>query len=254
MGLADFLFKNEAQKKLAFLIWGQGLEASVREFSLMSGLGYATAYEELHHMEQLGLVKKAHQGRSTLYSSTLSKEEQSVFKKLLPTAPEMSRKNKGFASMLLELGLPYVGNADELGQEPVADLEELVVRAVKKTKRSSALARALPVLLAKLLSSQDKHRLLYWAKKYGVKKELGFFVELTSCLSKDKQFKKLAHYFYDNRWAKDEFLFESEKNQKGFQAQLVTENTPELAKRWHLKMNMGLDSFESLFVKFKTRK
>jgi DNA-binding transcriptional ArsR family regulator len=250
MRLADFLFKNEAQKKLAHLIWGDELEASVREFSLMSGLGYATAYEELHHMEKLGLVKKSPQGRSTLYRSSLAKEDQSIFKKLITAKSETSEKKLSFGTGLLELGLPYTGSSDSLGRETVADLEELVVRAVEKTKKSAALARALPVLLAKLLPTQDKHRLLYWAKKYKVKKELGFFVDLTGLLTEDQQLKKLARFFYDNRWAKDDFLFENEKAAKGYRARLVTENTPKLAKRWFLKMNMGLDSFASNFMKF----
>lgn len=253
MALVDFLFKNEAQKKLASLVWGQQLKASVREFSLMSGLSYATTYEELHCMEELGLVKKELHGRSTLYSSSLSKEDKSLLKKLFPDELEASQNKSNFGSTLMELGLPYVGNVDDLGQEPFADLEELAVRAVEKAKSSATLARALPVVLAKLLLGLDKHRLLYWAKKYEVKKELGFFVELTGALSKDKRLKKLAQYFYDNRWSKDDFLFEDEKNSKGYQARLVAENTPQLAKHWHLKMNMGLDSFETLFEKFGLR-
>lgn len=250
MSLADFLFKTESQKKLAQLVWAEKLEASVREFSLMSGLSYATAYEELHQMEKLGLVKKVFKGRSTMYSSFLSKEEQSVFKKLLPSESEMWQKSSGFGAKLLELGLPYSGNVQLLGRESVADLEELVVRAVWKAKKNATLARALPVLLVKVLSGLNKHSLLYWAKKYNVKKELGFFVELTGVLSQDKLLKKLSHYFRDKRWSQDDFLFVKEKTMTGYQAQLVDENTPDLGKRWHLKMNMGMDSFSSLYLKF----
>lgn len=250
MGLAQFLFKTEEQRRLAALVWDEGLEASVREFSLMSGLSYATAYEELHTMEDLGLVKKVTQGRSTLYSSALSKEEKSLFKKLLSSEDQTTSQKLKFAEALFELGLPYAGSTKELGNEPVADKEELVVRATFRAKENATLARALPVLLAKLLPQLNEHRLMYWAKKYEVKKEFGFFVDLTGFLSEKKTYRKMAKAFFDQRWSQNDFLFSPDNNAKGFQAELVEMNTPQLAKHWHLKMNMGLDSFESLFKKF----
>ncbi|HWU44609.1 MAG TPA: hypothetical protein VN132_14255 [Bdellovibrio sp.] len=250
MSLADFFFKNDEQKKLAQLVWAESLEASVREFSLMSGLNYATTYELLHRMEELGLVKRTVKGRSTLYSSTLSKDEKALFMKLAPTVSSQQQKKIKFGDTLLKLGLPYRGKSEDLGSEYVADNEELVVHAVWRAKKNSTLARALPVMLAQQLTTLNPHRLMYWAKQYKVKREFGFFIDLTGLLSGNRNLRKLARDFHDQRWSQDEFLFSNEENLTGFQSQLVEQNTPDLARWWHLKMNMGMDSFESLFQKF----
>lgn len=249
MRLTAFLFRNKSQQELARLLWCQGLSASVREFSLMSGLSYATTHEELHQMEKSGLVKKIVQGRSTIFSTSLSKTEQNVVNALFSESV-FFQKNSTFQSQLLEFGLPYSGNSQDLGDDPVADLEELVARASWKSKRNPTLARALPVMLYKVCPRLHQHRLMFWAHKYDVKKEVGFFIELTGVLSKNSKIKKMSRGFYDQRWSQADFLFEAEKDLQGFQAKLIEVNTPELAKRWFLKMNLGIDSFASLFAKF----
>lgn len=248
MRLPDFFFKSNEHRKLAELLWTEGDEASVRELSLMAGLSYATAYEELQRMEKMGLVKGQAVGKATLFSSNLSEAEKKVFAALV--GGQSVKAGKKLSARLQELGLPMVGDLSSLGDEVVADDEELVVKAVSLAKQNPTLARSLPVVLVTVLPNVNPHRLLYWAKRYKVKRELGFFVALTAHLSKEPALKKLAKLFFDKRWSKPQYFLTAEENAKGFQAKLVEQNTPSLAKTWKLKMNLGLDSFESLFNKF----
>jgi DNA-binding transcriptional ArsR family regulator len=249
MKLLDFFFKTDGHKKLAELLWLDGTEASVRELSLMAGLSYATAYEELHRMEEMGLVKRRVEGKATLFSSTLSEVEQKAFVTLFEGS-RAHKSTKNVSDRLQEFGLPIVGDLSSLSNETVNDDEELVVKAVCKAKENPTLARSLPVVLVNLLPNVNPHRLHYWAKRNKVKRELGFFVALTAQLSKEPSLKRLSKLFYDKRWSKPEYFLAAEKDVRGFQAKLVENNTPSLAKAWKLRMNLGLDSFESLFNKF----
>jgi DNA-binding transcriptional ArsR family regulator len=251
MKLLDFLFKTEEHKKLAQLVWVEGIEASVRRLSLMSGLSYATAYEELHRMEETGLVKQRVDGKATLFSSNLSDGERAAFASLFNYTFKQ-KTSKPLSDRLQELGLPMVGDLSALRNETVQDDEELVVKAVCKAKGNPTLARSLPVVLVNVLPNVNPHRLHFWANKNKVKKELGFFIALTAHLSNEPALKKMAKLFFDKRWSKPEYFLETEKGARGFQARLVESNTPSLAKTWKLKMNLGLDSFESLFNKFVT--
>lgn len=249
MGLLDFFLKTEEHKKLTELLWVEEVEGSVRELSLMAGMSYATAYEELHRMENMGLVKKRRKGNATLFSSSLSKDDKKLFAALANRSPKKGSQRL-VVTRLQELGLPLVGDLSFLKNETADSNEELVVKAVCKAKENPYLARSLPVVLVKALEDVDPARLHYWSKKKNVKRELGFYIALTALLSKKQALKKLAKSFYDKRWSKSEYLLTADKGLGAFQAKLVESNTPSLAKLWKLKMNLGLDSFESLFNKF----
>ena len=251
MRLLDFFFKTSEHKKLGELLWVERTEGSMRELSLMAGLSYATAYEELHRMKKMGLVKKRKKGNATLFSSNLSEKEQKLFAALVDDSPK-EKTPTSVSSRLQELGLPMVGDLSDLERETVLSDEELVVKAVCLAKENPTLARSLPVAFVKVLPNLSPHRLHFWAKKMKVKRELGFFVALTAQLSNKPALKRLSRSFYDKRWSRSEYFLTSEKDVRGFQAKLVERNTPALAKAWKLKMNLGLDSFESLFNKFES--
>lgn len=246
MKLLSFLFKTNKHQKLVELLLLEGLTASMHELALMSGLGYATTYDLLHKMEKMDLVKKAKQGRSTLFTSNLSSEDLKSFK-LLMNRHEVKRKP---LADFEELDLPLVGDLREFQKEKAQSLEELLVKTVVLSKKNSTLLRVLPLLVKRLGPRLNSHQLVYWSKQHHVDRELGFLLELTAKLSGEKKFGTLARKLKDNRWGKPEPFLDSEKDLTGFQAMLVEENTPALAKKWFLTMNMGLDSFESHYRKF----
>jgi hypothetical protein len=246
MELVGFLFKTQEHQRLAELLWTRGFTASVHELALMSGLPYATAYEFLHKMEKKGLVKKNPKGRATLFSSNLSSEEARSLVKLM--RPQQSKK-KSLADFD-EMNLPLVGEFPELEKEHAQNLEELLVKMVSLAKKNSTLLRTLPLLVKRIGTKLDVHQLSYWSKRYQVGRELGFVLVLTSELSKEPKYARLARKFHDKRWSKVTAFLDQESKLSGFQGRLVEKNTPELAKKWFLKMNMGLEAFRSHYVKF----
>lgn len=244
MKLAALLLKTDQHRKLFGLLWEKNLTASVREFSLMSGLPYATAYDVFLKLKKMGLVQKKKAGRATLYSAFGTSDEVELLKQLL------NKEAKSTLEEYNEMNLPLVGEFTELNQEKAQSKEELLVKVVYFAKKKSSLLRTLPLLVHRLGTDLDKNQLAYWAKKYHVDRELGFVLELTGHLTHEKKFTSLAYKFKDHRWSKPVAFLENESNLKGFQAQLVESNTPDLAKKWYLKLNMGIDSFASHYAKF----
>lgn len=246
MKLAAFLFKTDRHQKLAELLWVDGLTASVHELALMSGLPYATAHGLLQKLLKMGLVEKTKQGRATLFSSNLSSEEVKSLKVLTSNTESKKKSLSDFE----ELDLPLVGEFREFRIEKAQTLEELLVKTVSLSKKNSTLLRVLPLLVHRLGPHLLHHQLAFWSKRHHVDRELGFVLDLTAELSGETRFSTLAKKFKDKRWNKPQPFLESEKGLSGFQKMLVEENTPALAKKWFLKMNMGLDSFESHYRKF----
>lgn len=246
MGLASFLFKTDEQRRLTELLCVEGLTASVHELALMSGLPYATTHEVLHRMEEEGLVQKTKKGRATLFSSSLPTEQLKALKVLMGSTELKKQPLAAFEKM----DLPLVGDFPELQREKAKTFEELLVKAVFLAKRNSTLLRVLPLLVKRLGPNLNTHQLAYWSKRHHVDRELGFVLDLTAELSKEKRYAALAKKLRDKRWSKATAFLDSESKLSGFQAKLVDENTPDLAKKWFLKMNMGLDSFRSHYLKF----
>lgn len=246
MKLAALFLKTEKHQKLFQLLWVQGMTTSVREFSLMSELPYATTYDLFVKLEKMGFVRQVKKGRANLYSGVASSHEVEALKKYLGYSLEQPTTFADYD----EMNLPLVGSFEDLNKEKAQSKEELLVKVVFFAKSKSSLLRTLPLLVRRLGVNLDFNQLSYWSKKYHVERELGFVLDLTGHLAHEKKYSSLAKQFKDNRWSKFTTFLESESNLKGFQKVLVEENTPELAKKWYLKMNMGMDSFESHFSKF----
>ncbi len=244
MGLITLLLKTNQHKKLFELLWQKQFTASVREFSLISGLPYATTHDVLLKLKKMGLVQKKQMGSSTLYKAVKSTEEIEKLKNFL----HIDIKNK-FADYK-EMDLPLIGEFNELNQESAQSKEELLVKTIYFSKKKSSLLRTLPLLVHRLGTTLDINQLIYWSKKFHVNREIGFIFDVTSSLSKNKKFNTLANKFKDKRWSKPIAFLDSETKLNGFQELLMEANTPALAKKWYLKLNMGMDSFASHYFKF----
>ncbi|PWU12397.1 MAG: hypothetical protein C5B49_16460 [Bdellovibrio sp.] len=222
------------------------LAGSVRQLSLLSCLPYATTYAYLHELKKQGLVKSVLIGRTAVFSLAISRSEQEElqYRLGLPTVP--ARALSEFPEVEV---LPLVGDFPELQIEKANTKEEMLVRALTLSKNNPVLLRTLPLLTEKL-GAMGTDLLNYWASKLKVKQELGFLLDLTAELSKKKKLSGLARRLKDKRRRRDSFFFEKENDLKGFEAKLVERNTPALARKWHLKLNMSLDVFESTYNKF----
>jgi DNA-binding transcriptional ArsR family regulator len=247
MGLLRFLFKTEHHRVLAELIWRQGMSGSVHEFSQMSGLPYATAHALFQKLKGMGLIRSVRKGRSWVFSSNLRDDELKSLLSLLKT----NRESTIFAREgIIDMDIPIVGPSKNLRGLKAKSKEEFLARATALAKKNATLLRVLPVLTYRLGHELKATHLLYWARHMRVERELGFVLELTAILTKQKKFLQLAGSLKDGRWKRPIFFFRPSQPFQKFEARLTEINTPNLARRWFLKMNIEMDSFTSTFSKF----
>jgi hypothetical protein len=135
------------------------------------------------------------------------------------------------------------------GGEPVSGLEALVIRALKASRRDSALARMLPVFLWRMRGRLAKPRLLEAAQQQSVVAPLGFFIELASMLGGGDDFKRLLADLRASAKASRSSYFFAGTSGRPFERAAADLNSPAEARRWGLLMNMPLDSFASYFRK-----
>lgn len=240
MRLFSYFFGSPEKQKLVRLLWHDGWSGSVHELSQLSGLSYATAYETLKKMSQFGLVTSSLQGKARVYTSTLDRKTRRLLTDLMKL--EQQEADKPYYQSLTELGAPLVNEASLPKPLP---LEALLCCKVAESKDNATLLRVLPVTFQKVRGNLRVEFLHAYARKNKVLKEVGFLLDLTAELYDDSQFKKWAGRFRDRRWKHDTCYFSRDRKAGRFKLALLDKNTPALAKKWHLKMNMDLDSFRA---------
>ena len=127
-------------------------------------------------------------------------------------------------------------------------LEETLAAALNLARRDATVARSLPVLFAKNKDHLDLPRLEFLARKQGSLRVLGFFLDLTAALLGNRRLHREARRLRDRRRKRAEDFF-TERKPNEFEERLAERNTPKVARAWHFRLNMGMDSFESLFKK-----
>lgn len=250
MGLVDFLVTSNTRKDLLHLIWREGVEASGHQLALLSKATYSTVHGELEAMKQEGLVTSRRQGRAEVFSKNDGYPSKMALLILLevPKAKSVASddvSDEDVRSNLARFGTPVVTQGKSTLN---LSLEEALVWGLDLARKDSTVARALPVAFARNRKTYDLARLEYLARRNKVLPVLGFYLELTAILSKDKKLQVFAKQLMDKRRKKMELFFKTQKINK-YEQNLVEKNTPTVARHWHFLMNMGLDSFETLFKK-----
>ncbi len=226
------------------------MEASGHQLALLAKATYSTVHGELEYMKQEGLVTSRRQGRAEVFSKNEKYPSKKALLMLLeiPKTKSVDSDNatdEDVRSNLARFGAPVVT------QEKTSfnfSLEEALVRGLSLARKDSTVARALPVAFARNRKTYDLARLEYLARRNKLLPVLGFYLELTGVLLKDKKLQVFAKQLMDKRRKKMEFFFKSQKINK-YEQLLVDKNTPAVARQWHFLMNLGLDSFETLFKK-----
>jgi hypothetical protein len=135
------------------------------------------------------------------------------------------------------------------GAEPVSGLEAIVVRALRSSRRDSAMARMLPVFLWRMRERLDATKLVAIAKRQRLAAPLGFFLEVAAMLGESDAFEAaLAALRATVKPARPSYFFEGTSH-RPFERGATELNTPVEARRWGLLMNMPLESFASYFRK-----
>lgn len=158
----------------------------------------------------------------------------------LPSDPDDDR----LKGQLAHYGAALYGPEPDPGTVPPP--ETVLADGLRLARKNASVARTLPLALWKTRDKLDLDLLLKEGRRRGQDRTLGFFLCLTSQLSGDPSFREESR--------KLKVLLPSSPTQF-FQPTTMRERnlaevrTPEVARDWGFRMNMGMDSFESMFAK-----
>jgi len=132
---------------------------------------------------------------------------------------------------------------------PPRHLETQVLRAVKASRRDSALARMVPVFLWRMRGRLDLRKLAREALRQREGPALGFFLEATSRLGRGRPFDEaLAGLRASARPDRPSHFFRG-TGRRPLERTAAERATPAVARRWGLLMNMPWESFAAYFAK-----
>jgi transcriptional regulator with XRE-family HTH domain len=142
-------------------------------------------------------------------------------------------------------GAPLYG-ATGVDPKSVPSLESALAEALKLSREDATLARAIPVALQKNRGRLALELLRDEAGRWNERRTLGFFLDLTAELGHDEAFKEeAARLRAEVPLRTTQFFRPTTKRERD----LSELKTPEVARRWGFRMNMGMDSFASMFEK-----
>jgi hypothetical protein len=146
-----------------------------------------------------------------------------------------------YGAPLSHSGTPHAG--------PLPALDEILLDALRYSHLDATLARALPVFLWRNSSKFNLPSVARKAREAGQGCTLGFFLELTTELTNDDSFSSATAPLRSLRPSQPSYFFQSGDSE--LERLVARRNTPEAARRWGFLMNMPVDSFRSLFLKFR---
>jgi transcriptional regulator with XRE-family HTH domain len=142
-------------------------------------------------------------------------------------------------------GAPLYGSTT-VDMKNVPGVESVLVEGLKVSREDATVARALPLAFWKNRGSLALKLLRDEAERWNQTRTLGFFLDLTAQLSGETAFKREAARLHSRVPLKTTQFFQPTTRRE---RQLAELKTPEVARRWGFRMNMGLDSFASMFEK-----
>ena len=172
--------------------------------------------------------------------------------RLVPTGRGAKTRARGHSrrdltrAWLARLGAPLYGKSLVEGRRQ-PDLEAVLSRALKLAHRDATVARVLPIVFLRQRRNLDLDELRRRARRENQARTLGFFLDLTGRLTGDADLRNAAKPLRPKHMPLTDFF----KTRSRLERSLAEANTPEVARDWGYRLNMGMDSFESLLAKFK---
>ena len=165
--------------------------------------------------------------------------------KLTPLpSPPSDPSDDVLKGQLAHYGAALYGPAPD--PDTVSPPETVLADALELSHRCSSVARALPLAFWKTECQLDFDRLLKEGKKRKQSRTLGFFLCLTSHLSGSPSFADASSKLRVRTPARPIQFFQPTTQRE---RRLAEMRTPVEARDWGFRMNMGMDSFESMFAK-----
>lgn len=246
--MIEYLIRSRTRRSLLTLLWRDGEQGTVSELARLAGVSFAAAHTELVAMARARLARRKG-GSNARFVANLDHPDEALLRALFssrvpPRGTTQQQPNDDeVVSWLKHLGAPLTGPAASAPPTP----EVALAHGLQLARRDAAVARVLPICIARHRHRLDFVRLRWEARRLGEHQTLGFFFELTHALSGDRALLDEASVLRDRRFRKTRDFFLGSASQRA--RQLAELNTPQLARRWNFRMNMGLDSFETLFAK-----
>lgn len=254
--MLTYLTGSDVRIRLLELLWIKEDVGNVSELAALAGTSFSAAYQELHAMRDAGLAVCSRRGNAKMFRARRDHPDAEILIALLRTERRASnaiglddgvhRRVRRAQSLLKTLGAPLP--AKPIPKGSMVSLEEALAEGAWASRHDTAVARVMPVCLWSQRHRIDPKRLLVHARRVDAKRATGMLLELTAVLSRDRSFRKWADAFQDKRVRRQEDFFLRPHSK--YEKRLADKNTPAAARRWHFRMNMGLDSFESTFAKF----
>ncbi len=255
--MLSYLVTSQTRRKLLSILWGSGQSGSVRDLASDTGMAYAVTHRELHAMWEAGLASRRLDGNRTVFSANHGHPRAELLTSLVRTETDASPEapspgERAVLDSISALGAPLVVSPTPASVEsddaPLVPPEVAIVEGALLARRDATVARALPVALHHVREELDLELLLREAKRRGALHAVGMFIELTGSLGASERLRHAADRFRDRRRTRVQDFFLAATSP--LQRRLAELNTPEVARRWGFRMNLGLDAFEATFRRF----
>jgi hypothetical protein len=244
-----YLVTSKARRRLLELLWRRGATGTASELAKQARLSFTSAYRELKLMEGFGLASSAVDGGREVYAAAADHPDAELLRRLVstPSRSEAPTDETAFAvrRRARALGAPLQVSPEVVSRE---QREQVLVDAVRLSRRDATLARTLPVLVWRQHRDLDRVRLHEAAHKARQKHAVGFFLALTAELAGDDGLAGWAESLRDHRarGARPFFDLPSALTSRD----LAERRTPSVARRWGYWMDLDMPTFQSTFEKF----
>jgi hypothetical protein len=242
----EYLVTSRARRQLLRRLWVDGASGSVSALARGAGVSFAAAHRELEAMKAAGLALAKREGVATVYRANFAHPQAEVLSSLLAVSPDTrtTPQDQRLRGQLTALGAPLGGPAPKGRHVPA---EDVLADGLVLAHHSPTVARVLPVAFWRQRDALDYERLGKAATERDERHALGFYLELTGTLGRDRRLVRRASRLRDHRRTALQPFFSGGRGALGMQ--LAREKTPAVARRWGFLMNMELDSFASAFRK-----
>jgi len=242
--------RGQVHREVFRLLWGKLAVGNVSALSRLAGVSFSAVHRELESMREAGLALCERVSAELQYRAKTDHPQAELLRQLANVSDEAEATNQGSHDEQVRRWLATVGAP--LGSPepttPVPILEEVLAEGVKLSHRDATVARVLPVALWRRRKHVNLDRLVLEATRRDERPALGYFLELAGSLGGDATLVEAARALKDGRRRRVRMFFHGPHGR--YALALTVRNTPKEARRWGYLMNMGLDSFRSVFEKF----
>lgn len=194
-------------------------------------------------MYAVHLARRTVEGNATMFGANQDHPGAEALRSLLGlSSPNpLTDTEPRVRSWLSALGAPLPDDP----ADPVPDVATVLAHGAKLARSDASVARSLPVVVWKNRQNLDVERMRAAASLLGEKHTVGFFLDLTGTLGRDSSLKERAKRFRDRRRKTAQNFFLGKHSTRS--RQLADSRSPRVAREWHFRMNMTMDTFASTF-------